>query len=112
MKLEEAIYRIKIHKECAGLENGTCIVNIKDLETLLKELERLQEENAELKQKERNRHLGKYGENEVHNLINKTLQEDYIPKDKIRNKLEQDKENYIDAIHADNKEIEWVENMK
>lgn len=61
---------------------------------VLKELKRLQEENSELKLKERNRCLGKYGEIEVHNVINKTLQEDYIPKDKIKEKTKEIQEEY------------------
>lgn len=34
-ELEKAIHRLKLHKEGAGLENGTCIVNVEDLETVL-----------------------------------------------------------------------------
>ena len=34
-ELEKAIYRLKFHKECAGLENGTCVVNVEDIEILL-----------------------------------------------------------------------------
>lgn len=87
-ELEEAIKRcnqlIKVeHANWIGISNQSAI------ETALKELERLQEENAELKLKERNRRLGKYGEIEIHDLINKTLQEDYIPKDKTREKIKE-----------------------
>lgn len=69
-------------------------VEIKDreignIETILKELKRLQEENSYLKLKERNRCVGRYGEIEIHELINKTLLEDYIEKDKIREKIEE-----------------------
>lgn len=56
---------------------------------VLKELKRLQEENSYLKLKERNRCVGRYGEIEIHELINKTLLEDYIEKDKIREKIEE-----------------------
>lgn len=43
-ELEKSIHRIEIHKDYARLTNGTCIVNKQDLETVLKELRRLQED--------------------------------------------------------------------
>ena len=43
----------------------------------------------DLKLKERNRVLGRYGEIEVHDLINKVLSEDYIPKSKVKEKIEE-----------------------
>lgn len=63
--------------------------DIEAIETALKKLKRLQEENSYLKLKERNRCVGRYGEIEIHELINKTLLEDYIEKDKIREKIEE-----------------------
>lgn len=81
MRLEEAIYRIKIHKECAGLENGTCIVNIKDLETLLKEQERLQEENRLQR-----------------GQLNSAFDNGFVHKDKIREKLEELQKQYEQAL--------------
>lgn len=33
-ELEEVLCRIEIHKDYAGLTNGTCIVNKQDLETV------------------------------------------------------------------------------
>lgn len=92
-ELEETIYRINFHKDNAELANGTCIVNKRDLETVLTELKRLQEENNKLKFKERTRIIGRYGEMEIHEVINKTLQEDYIAKDKIREKIKTEKIN-------------------
>lgn len=56
--------------------------DIKAIETVLKKLERLQEEN---------RHL---------NIV---ILKDYISKFVIKNILERDKANYIDGIHSDNK---------
>lgn len=91
MKLEEAIYRIKIHKECAGLENGTCIVNIKDLETLLKEPERLQEENNKLER------ANKTYINSIQS-ITPVLLEDYIEKEQMREKLEELQKQYKEAL--------------
>lgn len=69
-ELEKSIHRIEIHKDYARLTNGTCIVNKQDLETVLKELKR--------------------------------LQEDYIAKDKIREKIEE----CIKNIEEDEKD-EW-----
>lgn len=63
-------------------------------EAVLKELERLQKENEDLKLEKRSRIIGKYGEIETHDLINKTLQEDYIEKDKIREKTKEIQEEY------------------
>ena len=36
---EEAIYRLKIHTEFAGIRNGCCIVNTEDVKTILAMLE-------------------------------------------------------------------------
>lgn len=36
---EKAIYRLKVHKEYAGVNNDCCVVNVKDIETLLYMLE-------------------------------------------------------------------------
>lgn len=59
---------------------------IKELETKNKKLE---EENEQLKLKERNRILGRYGEIEVHDLINKTLKDDYIPVSLVEETMEE-----------------------
>lgn len=53
------------------------------------EYNKIKEENETLKLKERNRVLGKYGEIEIHDLINKVLSEDYIPKEKVKEKLQE-----------------------
>lgn len=47
------------------------------------------QENEYLKLKEKNKILGRYGEIEVHELINRTLAKDYISKDKIKEQLEE-----------------------
>ena len=36
---EKAIYRLKIHTEFAGISNGCCIANTKDVKTILSMLE-------------------------------------------------------------------------
>lgn len=97
-ELEEAIKRLDHIEKYYDCNNYYSKYDLDCIETVLKELERLQEENSELKLKERNRCLGKYGEIEVHNVINKTLQEDYIPKDKIREKIEELEKEYKEAL--------------
>ena len=68
------------------------------IEIVLKELKKPQEENEDLKLEKRSRMLGIYGEMEVHEVINKTLQEDYIAKDKIREKIEELNKEYKVAL--------------
>lgn len=46
----------------------------------------------------RSRIIGRYGEMEIHEVINKTLQEDYIEKDKIREKIEELEKEYKEAL--------------
>lgn len=58
-------------------------------------IEKLQKENKELKLKERRRIIGKYGEFEIHDVINRTLSNDYIPVQKVKDKIEEiQKEGY------------------
>lgn len=71
-QLKVAVYRIKIHKDNAELTNGTCIVNKQDLEIVLKELKRLQEENV-IQRKQ----------------LNDAFDRGFIHKDKIREKMEE-----------------------
>ena len=39
-EIEKAIYRLRFHSFGAGLGNGTCVVNIEDVEKVLAELEK------------------------------------------------------------------------
>lgn len=65
----------------------------KENEQLRTEVNSLKKENEELKFKERSRIIGKYGEVEIHDVINRTLSNDYIPVQKIKEKIEElDKE--------------------
>lgn len=54
-----------------------------------KRTKELKEENEQLKLKERSRVLGRYGEIEVHDLINKTLANDYISTSLVEEKIEE-----------------------
>lgn len=76
------------------IENIRININIETLKEKQAEIERLQEENEDLKLEKRSRIIGKYGEIEIHDLIGKTLQEDYVPKDKIREKTKEIQEEY------------------
>lgn len=51
-------------------------------------IEKLQKENDELKFEERSRIIGKYGDAEIHDVINRTLSNDYISVKKIKDKIE------------------------
>lgn len=73
--------------------------DIDAIENLIKAYKELEEKNENLKLKERNRVLGRYGEIEVHDLINKTLADDYIPVSLVEEKIEEIKNEtwYIDC---------------
>lgn len=58
------------------------------IDTVLNLIEKLQKENDELKFEERSRIIGKYGEVEIHDAINRTLSNDYISVKKIKDKIE------------------------
>lgn len=57
-------------------------------------IEKQQKENEELKFKEKSRIIGKYGDIEIHDLINRTLSNDYIPVQKVREKIEEMQKEY------------------
>ena len=61
--------------------------------TILNLIERLQKENKELKFEERSRIIGKYGDAEIHDVINRTLSNDYIPVQKVKDRIEKLKNN-------------------
>ena len=56
----------------------------------LSDYKRVLKENEELKFKERRRIIGKYGEVEIHDVINRTLSNDYISVKKIKDKIEKE----------------------
>lgn len=60
------------------------------IDTVLKLIKKLQKENEELKFKERRRIIGKYGDAEIHDVINKTLSNDYISVQKVKDKIEKE----------------------
>ena len=62
---------------------------LKENEQLSTEVNSLKKENEELKFKERSRIIGKYGDVEIHDVINRTLSNDYIPIQKAKDKIEE-----------------------
>ncbi len=93
-ELEEAIERLDHIEKYYDCNNYYNKYDLDCIETVLKELKRLQEENEDLKFEKRRRAIGRYGEMEVHEVIDKTLQEDYIAKDKIRENVEKIQNEY------------------
>ena len=89
--------------ECAG---GSCINCDPDIKALsesidiLSDYKRVLKENEELKFKERSRIIGEYGDAEIHDVINKTLSNDYISvqkvKDKIKKEIKYHEKNILD----------------
>ena len=62
---------------------------------------KLQKENEELKFEERRRIIGKYGDSEIHDVINRTLSNDYIPVQKVKDKIEKIDEE-LEIMKVDN----------
>ena len=61
----------------------------KSMQHILSDYKRVLKENEELKFKERSRIIGEYGDAEIHDVINKTLSNDYISVKKIKDKIEE-----------------------
>nr|DAV79435.1 MAG TPA: hypothetical protein [Caudoviricetes sp.] len=60
---------------------------LSDYKRVLKENEVSLKENEELKFKDRSRIIGKYGDTEIHDVINRILSNDYIPIQKVKDKI-------------------------
>lgn len=87
---------------------------LSDYKRVLKENERLQKENEELKFKERSRIIGEYGDAEIHDVINKTLSNDYISVQKVKDKIRHYQElqdNYIKKYDEINEGLQAMINV-
>ena len=76
-------------------------------------IEKLQKENEELKFEERRRIIGKYGDSEIHDVINRTLSNDYIPVQKVKDKIEHYQklqDNYIEKYDEINEGLQAMIN--
>ena len=85
-------YCEEIGEEQTEMSNKNCELEF--------EVEKLQKENKELKFKERSRIIGKYGDVEIQDVINRTLSNDYISVKKIQD--------IIDRIDYDIKKIKEI----
>ena len=81
----------KLQKENEELKNielkskgGAIKVSLEGVLSLENKIKQLEKENEELKFKERSRIIGEYGDTEIHNVINKTLSNDYISVQKVK----------------------------
>lgn len=59
-------------------------ISYQAIQYLLSAYQEILKENEELKFEERRRIIGKYGDAEIHDVINRTLSNDYIPVQKIK----------------------------
>lgn len=93
---------------------GVCALNEKEkqaIEHILSDYKRILKENEELKFEEKSRIIGKYGNAEIHDVINRTLSNDYISVKKVKykikevqkeyNKLDKQVEEYINDVNKD-----------
>ena len=76
----------------ARIFGKTRIINLSKLskridDFRLKTIKELKKENEELKFEERRRIIGKYGDAEIHDVINKILSNDYIPVQKVKDNI-------------------------
>ena len=85
------------------------------IEHVLSDYKRVLKENEELKLKEKRRIIGKYGEFEIHDVINRTLSNDYISVKKIKDKIEELNsriEIYRKYVEQEVvTDVEWVDNV-
>lgn len=87
---------------------------LSDYKRVLKINEVLLKENEELKFKERSRIIGKYGDTEIHDLINRTLSNDYISVQKVKDKIRHYQElqdNYIKKYDEINEGLQAMINV-
>ena len=87
-----------LYDEGIGKEYGK--EKVRQITIILNLIVKLQKENEESKFKERRIIIGKYGDTEIHDVINKTLSNDYISiqkvKDKIKKEIKYHEKNILD----------------
>ena len=95
---------LKENEELKNIElkskGGAIKVSLEGVLSLENKIKQLEKENEELKFKERSRIIGEYGDTEIHDVINKTLSNDYISvqkvKDKIKKEIKYHEKNILD----------------
>ena len=79
---------LKENEELKNIElkskGGAIKVSLEGVLSLENKIKQLEKENEELKFKERSRIIGEYGDTEIHDVINKTLSNDYISVQKVK----------------------------
>lgn len=83
LQKENEELRAKWDKDTHILQNKLDYANADRID-LAQHNKELRKENEELKFEERSRIIGKYGDAEIHDVINRTLSNDYIPVQKIK----------------------------
>lgn len=100
--LQDETSSLGLFFKCKGSEKYKIALEhiLSDYKRVLKINEVLLKENEELKLKEKRRIIGKYGDVEIHDVINRTLSNDYIPiqkvKDKIKKEIKYHEKNILD----------------
>ena len=82
-KIKEAEHYTDITGLYLTLDKELCNAFI----NILSDYKRVLKENEELKFEERRRIIGKYGDAEIHDVINRTLSNDYIPVQKVKDNI-------------------------
>ena len=100
--LEKNIKSVKENADMAFFESDEDYCFFKAVEHILSDYKRVLKENEELKFEERSRIIGKYEDAEIHDVINRTLSNDYIPVKKVKNKIE----------FLDNQQKQWLEDRE
>lgn len=87
--LQDETSSLGLFLKCKGSEKYKIALEhiLSDYKRVLKINEVLLKENEELKLKEKRRIIGKYGDVEIHDVINRTLSNDYIPIQKVKDKI-------------------------
>lgn len=88
LQKENEELRAKWDKDTHILQNKLDYANADRID-LAQQNKELRKENEELKFEERRRTIGKYGDAEIHDVINKILSNDYIPVQKVKDKIEE-----------------------
>lgn len=95
---------------CGRYEKEECMLERNRCEQhILSAYQEVLKENEELKFEERRRIIGRYGDVEIHDIINKVLSNDYIPIQKIKDKIERIQEEGYWLFTTDRDSDECVE---
>lgn len=111
LQKENEELRAKWDKDTHILQNKLDYANADRID-LAQQNKELRKENEELKFEERSRIIGKYGDAEIHDVINRTLSNDYIPIQKIKAKIEELDIAISECIYLDDDDEEYKKAVK